>query len=69
MGQTAPFWRFSAASYLDLEEKAVESFVRPAKRSINADPSSSSSVSEVLFDKHLSYPSLTLSCISVYSYW
>ncbi|XP_057539870.1 acetolactate synthase small subunit 2, chloroplastic-like isoform X2 [Amaranthus tricolor] len=43
MGQTAPFWRFSAASYPDLEEKAVESFVRPAKRSINTDPGSSSS--------------------------
>ena len=47
MGQTAPFWRFSAASYPDLEEKAVDALARPTKRSINGDSGSSSSVSEI----------------------
>ncbi|CAO2837466.1 unnamed protein product [Amaranthus hypochondriacus] len=43
MGQTAPFWRFSAASYPDLQEKAVDDLARPTKRSINGDSGSSSS--------------------------
>ncbi|KAL9248297.1 hypothetical protein vseg_021636 [Gypsophila vaccaria] len=42
MGQTAPFWRFSAASYPDLEEKAADAFVESTKRSINGNPDSSS---------------------------
>ncbi|KMT14689.1 hypothetical protein BVRB_4g074570 [Beta vulgaris subsp. vulgaris] len=42
MGETAPFWRFSAASYPDLEEKAVNTLVESTKRSINGDPGSSS---------------------------
>lgn len=45
MGETAPFWRFSAASYPDLEEKAVNTLVESTKRSINGDPGSSSTVS------------------------
>ncbi|XP_021734317.1 acetolactate synthase small subunit 1, chloroplastic-like [Chenopodium quinoa] len=43
MGQTAPFWRFSAASYPDLEEKAINALVESTKRSINGDLGSSSS--------------------------
>lgn len=36
MGQTAPFWRFSAASYPDLEENVpLNSTEEPLKRSIN----------------------------------
>ncbi|KAH9620581.1 hypothetical protein KSS87_015808 [Heliosperma pusillum] len=38
MGQTAPFWRFSAASYPDLEEKAVDGLVESAKQSLNGNP-------------------------------
>lgn len=38
MGQTAPFWRFSAASYPDLEENLpVNSTEESLKRSINGD--------------------------------
>ncbi|KAK9692237.1 hypothetical protein RND81_09G250800 [Saponaria officinalis] len=42
MGQTAPFWRFSAASYPDLEEKAVDALVKSAKRSMNENANLSS---------------------------
>lgn len=36
MGETAPFWRFSAASYPDLEDsRPVDSFVGDAIQSFN----------------------------------
>ncbi|KAL2941418.1 Acetolactate synthase small subunit 2 chloroplastic [Bienertia sinuspersici] len=43
MGETAPFWRFSAASYPDLEEKPVAALVETTKRSINGNAGSFSS--------------------------
>lgn len=43
MGQTAPFWRFSAASYPDLEAKTANSLFESTKQSINGDLGSSSS--------------------------
>lgn len=67
MGETAPFWRFSAASYPDLEEKAINTAVKSAKRSITRD-SGSSSVSEDLFLEHSTdflltfFPMSVLSC-------
>ncbi|RVX23554.1 Acetolactate synthase small subunit 1, chloroplastic [Vitis vinifera] len=42
MGETAPFWRFSAASYPDLEETIpVNALVRNVKRPLNGNPSTS----------------------------
>ncbi|KAL9255221.1 Acetolactate synthase small subunit 2, chloroplastic-like protein [Drosera capensis] len=40
MGETAPFWRFSAASYPDLEEKApMMGLLESARRSLGETPS------------------------------
>lgn len=45
MGETAPFWRFSAASYPDLEETIpVNALVRNVKRPLNGNPSTSPGV-------------------------
>ncbi|OVA10649.1 Acetolactate synthase [Macleaya cordata] len=39
MGESAPFWRFSAASYPDLEGTSpVDSVVEPTKSALNAEP-------------------------------
>ncbi|GAB2277143.1 Acetolactate synthase small subunit 1, chloroplastic [Dionaea muscipula] len=44
MGETAPFWRFSASSYPNLEEKIpVNELLESAKRSLNGNPATPSS--------------------------
>ncbi|XP_021813181.1 acetolactate synthase small subunit 1, chloroplastic-like [Prunus avium] len=43
MGETAPFWRFSAASYPDLEKSmAIDDLAVKANRSLNGDASTAS---------------------------
>ncbi|XP_034211498.1 acetolactate synthase small subunit 1, chloroplastic-like isoform X2 [Prunus dulcis] len=43
MGETAPFWRFSAASYPDLEKSmAIDDLAVKANRSLNVDASTAS---------------------------
>ncbi|XP_008225227.1 PREDICTED: acetolactate synthase small subunit 1, chloroplastic-like [Prunus mume] len=43
MGETAPFWRFSAASYPDLEKSmAIDDIAVKANRSLNVDASTAS---------------------------
>lgn len=45
MGETAPFWRFSAASYPDLEDSMpVNSVKKPTKIVFTSDSNSSSGV-------------------------
>lgn len=45
MGETAPFWRFSAASYPDLEKSmADDNLAVKADRSLNVDASTASRV-------------------------
>jgi hypothetical protein len=44
MGETAPFWRFSAASYPDLERSAAIGLVANANQSHNGNVSTSSRV-------------------------
>ncbi|XP_034211499.1 acetolactate synthase small subunit 1, chloroplastic-like isoform X3 [Prunus dulcis] len=48
MGETAPFWRFSAASYPDLEKSmAIDDLAVKANRSLNVDASTASRPSGV----------------------
>lgn len=45
MGETAPFWRFSAASYPDLEKSmAIDDLAVKANHSLNGDASTASRV-------------------------
>lgn len=50
MGETAPFWRFSAASYPDLEETIpTNALFRNVKRSLNGNSNTSPGVFIYLF--------------------
>lgn len=50
MGETAPFWRFSAASYPDLEEsRPVDPFVGDAIQSLNGSAPTSTVCIFVIF--------------------
>jgi len=44
MGETAPFWRFSAASYPDLGGAPESLLLRPTDRALNVDSELSSGV-------------------------
>lgn len=50
MGETAPFWGFSAASYPDLEGRSTNGVaIRDAKRLVNGDINIYSKVSTFYF--------------------
>lgn len=50
MGETAPFWGFSAASYPDIEGRSPDNGVmKDAKRLLNGDPNTYSKVCTFYF--------------------
>ena len=63
MGETAPFWGFSAASYSDLEGRSTDGgVIRDAKRLVNDDANTYSKVCTFYFylDGFAWYSSLCL---------
>lgn len=63
MGETAPFWRFSAASYPDLEDsRPVEGFVGDSIQSVNGNISTSTVCTSVLFHERFDETFFLQSC-------